>query len=216
MPPRLYTLLPYIEGPQCEGCQICGTMGDTAQPNTTNNVTSIKELKDLDGIINDAFPDTVCANLVSILPYDTEAIMAMFAKRDRNTLKVLRTLLLVQIPKQFKEYAGKTAIDRTSNKLIGQDIIHLGRSIVDNSKSADLATVYRKDNNQTETAIDPANITSLADVIGVIAKLQQDGILQKSEIANLKAESATQKAEIATHKAEIANQNEESQSSTLN
>ena len=184
-------------------------MGDTAETNTANMTTVITALNDLDKITSDVFPETFHANLVLIMPYDKQVIMSKLDKRDKNTLKVLRTQLLTEIPRQFEDFAGKTAIDRTSINLICQDIVTLGRSLANRKKSTELPNIYRKEINQPDMLVDPTNVTDLAGVINIVVNLNLDMKSLRAEIANQNSKIATQDTEIAKHKEVIAKQKTE-------
>ena len=90
----------------------------------------IRDLDNLNLIRDVGYAKTFMHNLNAYFRYSITDIPKILEDRDIEPLKELRESLLKTVAELFHEYAAKTAIKRQNKKLVIDDIMTLGKTIV--------------------------------------------------------------------------------------
>ena len=155
--------------------------------------SAITELK---AAQENAFADTFVGNIERIATFDRASITDTFKSRKNETLMLLRMQILSKLQSVLPEYLDRTPIQRKVTpdmSLVHQNIIAAMVSIANKTKADNM------ESNNTPQPNDN-DVTTLADILSTVTKLQAQVDSQNSRIECLERERESNKEEIMSLK----------------
>ena len=152
------------------------------------------------------FADTFVGNIERIATFDRASITDTFKSRKNETLMLLRMQILSKLQSVLPEYLDRTPIQRKVTpdmSLVHQDIIAAMVSIANKTKADNMDSAFRASESNNTPQPNDNDVTTLADILSTVTKLQAQVDSQNSRIECLERERESNKEEIMSLRAII-------------